>query len=141
MKRLLASWTLLAVLPWSLASAELPYTFNAGDPIRASELNANFQYLDSLSATGSEGLLVRRQTTMSSSGFSDVATVPGTATNGWVLRSYATGCGDPILKIDSDPSFQATPDTRLVVKAGETLKAKCKDTTASTIGYFMFDEQ
>jgi hypothetical protein len=51
MKRLTAL-CLLGLLPWSLANADLPYTFKAGDPIRASELNANFQYLDSLAAAG-----------------------------------------------------------------------------------------
>jgi hypothetical protein len=140
MKRLTAL-CLLGLLPWSLASADLPYTFKAGDPIRASELNANFQYLDSLAAAGSEGPLVRRKATLRASSFTDVVTVPDTATNGWVLRSYVTGCGNPILRIDSDPSFPMTPDARLVVRAGETLQAKCTESTTSTVGYFMFDEQ
>ena len=142
MKRNTVLGILLGLLPWSLASADLPYTFKAGDPIRASELNANFAYLDSLAQSGEGGILVRRKATLRSSGFNDVATVPDTATNGWVLRSYVTGCGDPMLRIDSDQGFQITPDARLVVRPGETLYAKCKDTTSdSVVGYFMFDEQ
>jgi hypothetical protein len=46
---------LLGVLPWSLAHGELPFTFKAGDPIRASELNANFQYLESLATSTASG--------------------------------------------------------------------------------------
>jgi len=141
MKRLTAL-CLLACLPWSMATAALPYTFKAGDPIRASELNANFQYLDSLAKTGSDGLLVRRRATLRASGFVDVVTVPDTATNGWVLKSYVTGCGDPVLKIDSDPSFAVNASVRLVVRPGETLSAKCSSSTTDTVvGYFMFDEQ
>lgn len=141
MKRLTAL-CLLGLLPWSLANAELPYTFKAGDPIRASELNANFQYLESVATAGAEGPLVRRQASLGALGFNDVVKVPDTATDGWVLRSYVTGCGDPILRIDNDAPFQMTPDAKLVVKAGETLYAKCTEaSTGSSVGYFMFDEQ
>jgi len=140
--KLLTALCLLCLLPWSLASADLPYTFKAGDPIRASELNANFQYLESIANAGAGGTLVRRQATMRSTAFSDVVTVPDTATNGWVLRSYATGCGNPNLRINRDDSFTMDREAVLVVKPGETLSAKCSDTNiTSTIGYFMFDEQ
>jgi hypothetical protein len=142
MKRLTALSLLLGFLPWSMAIADLPYTFEAGDPIRASELNSNFEYLESLASTGAEGPLTRRRATLRSSGFNEVVTVPDTATNGWVLSSYVTGCGDPILRIDSDPQVAITPDAELVVRPGETLYAKCSSAlTETTVGYFMFDEQ
>jgi hypothetical protein len=144
MKRITASWLCLALLPWSLASADLPYTFKAGDPIRASELNANFQYVESLAASGSDIALTRRRTSMTSAGFRDVVTVPDTATNGWLLRSYVTGCGtDPILRIDDDASFTMDRDAVLLVRPGETLRARCPvaATEISTVGYFMFHEQ
>jgi len=140
--KLLTALCLLCLLPWTLANAELPFTFKAGDPIRASELNANFQYLESVAKAGAGGTLVRRQATMRSTGFNDVVTVPDTATNGWVLRSYATGCGIPILRINTEDSFTLDREAVLVVKPGETLSAKCADTNVTTtIGYFMFDEQ
>lgn len=140
--KLLTALCLLGLLPWSLANAELPFTFKAGDPIRASELNANFQYLESVAKAGTGGMLVRRQATMRSTAFNDVVTVPDTATNGWVLRSYATGCGTPILRINTEDSFTLDREAVLVVKPGETLAAKCSDTSiTTTIGYFMFDEQ
>jgi len=140
--RRLTTLCLLGLLPWSLANADLPYTFKAGDPIRASELNANFQYIESIAKAGTGGTLVRRQTTMRSSAFNDVVTVPETATNGWVLRSYATGCGSPLLRINGDHTFTMDREAVLVLQPGETLSAKCSDTSITTsIGYFMFDEQ
>jgi hypothetical protein len=141
MKRLTASWLWLGLLPWSLAGAELPYTFEAGDPIRASELNANFQYVASLSTGGADVALTRRRVDMSSARFNDVVTVPGTATNGWLLRSYVTGCGDPELRIDDDDQFTMHRDAVLLVQPGETLRARCPGTADSTVGYFMFHEQ
>ena len=137
-----ASWLLLGLLPASIAFAELRFTFEAGDPIRASELNANFQYLESLAGTGG-GQLTRRRVTLRSTQFEDVVTVPDTATNGWVLRSYVTGCGDPILRIGDDDTFTMNIEAVLVVRAGETLRARCSSssTSGSTVGYFMFDEQ
>jgi hypothetical protein len=142
MRRFSARWILLGLLPCAVAVADLPYSFKAGDPIRASELNANFQYLESAAKTGVGGTLVRRQATMRSTGFNDIVTVPDTATNGWVLRSYVTGCGDPILRINNEDSFTMERDAVLVVKAGETLSAKCPGTfDTAKIGYFMFDEQ
>jgi hypothetical protein len=140
--KLITALCLLALLPWSPANAELPFTFKAGDPIRASALNANFQYLESVARAGAGGTLVRRQATMRSTAFNDVVTVPDTATNGWVLRSYATGCGTPILRINTEDPFTLEREAVLVVKPGETLSAKCSDTNiTTTIAYFMFDEQ
>lgn len=142
MKCFRASWLLLGLLPWSAALAELPFTFAAGDPIRASELNANFEYLESVAMAGTGGRLIRRQTTMRSSGYSEVVTVPDSATNGWVLRSYVTGCGDPILRINNDDPVTMDREAVLLVKAGETLHARCSGTNVTaTAGYFMFDEQ
>lgn len=143
MKRINAWWLLAGLLPCAIAYAEVPYTFAAGDPIRASELNANFQYLDSKSSGGSSGPLIRRRTTLRSASFSEVVTVPDTATDGWVLRSYVTGCGDPVLRIDNDPNVAMTVDAVLVLRPGETLYARCAQSasTDSSVGYFMFDEQ
>ena len=143
MKRVNAWWLLAALLPCAIANAELPYTFAAGDPIRASELNANFQYLDSQSSGGSDGPLIRRRATLRSSGFNEVVTVPDSATDGWVLRSYVTGCGDPVLRIDNDPNVTINVDVVLVVRPGETLYARCPQSasTESSVGYFMFNEQ
>ena len=143
MKLVKTCWLLAGLLPCAIASAEVPYTFAAGDPIRASELNANFQYLDSKSSGGSSGPLVRRQATLRSSSFNEVVTVPSSATEGWVLRSVVTGCGTPVLRIDNDPNVTLTEDAVLVVRPGETLSARCPQsaTTDSSIGYFMFDEQ
>lgn len=142
MKRLTAAWLVLGLLPWSMAIAELPYSFKAGDPIRASELNANFEYLESLAKAGTAGALTRRQATLRSTGFNDVVTVPESATNGWVLLSYVTGCGDPILRINSEESFKMDREAVLLVRPGETLSARCSELAAtSTVGYFMFDEQ
>jgi hypothetical protein len=143
MKRTNAWWLLAGLLPCALANAEVPYTFAAGDPIRASELNANFQYLDSKSSGGSGGPLVRRRATLRTSTFNEVVTVPDTATDGWVLRSVVTGCGAPVLRIDNDPNVVLTEDAVLVVRPGETLYARCAQsaTTDSSVGYFMFDEQ
>lgn len=136
-----APWLLLGLLPCSVALAELPYTFQAGDPIRASELNANFQYLESLSGLGAEQL-TRRRATLSSGRFEQVATVPDSDANGWVLRSYVTSCGDPIMRIDNDPQFTMKLDVQLLVRAGETLYARCPSSISdSAVGYFMFDEQ
>jgi hypothetical protein len=135
---------LIGLLPWSMAHGDLPYTFNAGDPIRASELNANFQYLDSMASSGASGLMVRRKVTLSYLGFVKVATVPDAATNGWVLRSIAAGCDGVLLRIDNDPDFAGQSNTALVVKAGESLYARCPGTSPSglsPIGYFMFNEQ
>jgi hypothetical protein len=133
----------LGLLPCSLAFGGLPYTFKAGDPIRASELNANFQYLESLSQTGFGGLLTRKKTNLSNSNFNEVITVPNSATNGWVLRSFVAGCSGLLLRIDNDPQFPANIDAPLVVRAGETLSAKCPSGSSpdSTVGYFMFNEQ
>jgi hypothetical protein len=142
MKCFKASWLLLGVLPCSVALAELPYTFQAGDPIRASELNANFEYLEGVTQAGTGGKLVRRQATLRTAGFNEVVTVPNSATDGWVLRSYVTGCGDPILRIDTDDPFTMDREAVLLVKAGETLYARCSITNVTaTSGYFMFDEQ
>ena len=142
MKLLRASWLLCGLLPWSAAWAVLPYTFAAGDPIRASELNANFEYLEGIAQNGISGRLIRRQATMRSSGFNEVVTVPDAATNGWVLRSYVTGCGNPILRINNEDPVTMDREAVLLVKAGETLHARCSGTNVTaTIGYFMFDEQ
>lgn len=134
---------LLGLLPCSLALADLPFTFKAGDPIRASELNANFAYLDSAAQAGLGGTLTRKKTNLSNSTFKDVATVPDTATNGWVLRSFVAGCEGLLLKINDDPAVPANIDAPLVVRPGETLAAKCPSSASndSTIGYFMFNEQ
>ncbi len=59
---------------------------------------------------------------MRSSGYSEVVTVPDSATNGWVLRSYVTGCGDPILRINNDDPVTMDREAVLLVKAGETLQ-------------------
>ena len=143
MKRPLVLCTVRVLAPLSAAVAELPYTFKAGDPIRASELNANFQYLESLGAGGEFGLLTRRRATLSASGYRDVATVPTTSTNGWVLRSYVSNCGSLLLRIDSDPGVPVDKDATLVVRPGETLSARCASSTSETnpIGYYMVDEQ
>ena len=143
MKRVNAWWILAGLLPCAIANAELPYTFAAGDPIRASELNANFQYLDSQSSGGSDGPLIRRRATLRATGFNEVVTVPDSATDGWVLRSYVTGCGDPVLRIDNDPNVTINVDVVLVVRPGETLYARCPQSasTESSVGYFMFNEQ
>lgn len=143
MKRLLPLCTVMVLAPLSAAVAELPYTFKAGDPIRASELNANFQYLESLGAGGEFGLLTQRRATLSTSGYRDVVTVPTSSTNGWVLRSYASNCGTLLLRIDSDPGVPVDKDATLVVRPGETLSARCQSSTSETnlIGYFMFNEQ
>ena len=134
---------LLAVLPWSLAHGELPFTFKAGDPIRASELNANFQYLDSLASSAASALVTRRKVTFTGASFVKVAQVPDAATNGWVLRNIASSCSGVMLRIDTDPEFLGQVDSALVLKAGETLYAKCPGATsnASAVGYFMFNEQ
>lgn len=143
MKRLLIFWSLAMLMPWSAAVAELPYSFKAGDPIRASELNANFQYLESLGAGGEFGLLTRRRTTLSTSGFREVVTVPSSATNGWVLRNYVSNCGALLLRIDNDPAVPVEKDAPLVVRPGETLYARCTASASETapLGYFMFNEQ
>lgn len=136
-------FVVVGLLAHSVAFADLPYTFKAGDPIRASELNANFQYLDSLSKSGLGGPLVRKKVNLTNAGFRDVVTVPDTATNGWVLRSFVAGCDGLLLKIDADASVPANIDAPLVVRPGETLAARCpsSSTTDSTVGYFMFNEQ
>jgi len=142
MKCFKASWLLFGLLPWSAAFTELPYTFQAGDPIRASELNANFEYLESVAKAGTGGKLLRRQATLRTASFNEVVTVPSSATDGWVLRSYVTGCGDPILRIDTDEPFTMDREAVLLVRAGETLYARCSITNiTATSGYFMFDEQ
>ena len=128
----------------SVASGELPYTFNAGDPIRASELNANFQYLDSVASSGAAALLTRSKVTLNYLSFVKVTTVPDTATNGWVLRSIAASCDGVLLRIDNDPDFTGQPTTALLVRPGETLYARCPGTAPSgltPISYFMFNEQ
>lgn len=134
---------LIGVLPWSLAHGALPFTFNAGDPIRASELNANFQYLDSLASSAATALVTRRKVTFTGSNFVKVTQVPDSAANGWVLRSIAASCSGVALRIDNDPEFLGQVDSALVVKAGETLYAKCPgaSSSASAVGYFMFNEQ
>ena len=131
------------LLPCSLACGALPFTFKAGDPIRASELNANFSYLDSLSKAGLGGPLTRKKTNLSNSSFRDVVTVPDTAANGWVLRSFVAGCTGLLLKINDDPSVPANIDAPLLVRPGETLSAKCPSSASgdATVGYFMFNEQ
>jgi hypothetical protein len=143
MKRLLVPCAVMAIAPLSAAVADLPYTFKAGDPIRASELNANFQYLESLGAGGEFGLLTRRRATLSASGFRDVATVPSTSTNGWVLRSYVSNCGTLLFRIDNDSAVPVDKDAILVVRPGETLSARCASSASETnpVGYFMFNEQ
>jgi hypothetical protein len=131
------------LLPCSLAFGELPFTFKAGDPIRASELNANFSFLDSQSKAGFGGTLTRKKTNLSNTSFKDVVTVPDTSTNGWVLRSFVAGCDGLLLKINDDPSVPANIDAPLVVRPGETLAAKCPSSASgdATVGYFMFNEQ
>lgn len=139
--KLCHSFCLLAgLLTGSLACAELPYTFKAGDPIRASELNANFQYLDSASGNFG-GTLLRKKATLSTARFTDVTTVPDSAVNGWVLRSFAAGCTGLSLRIDNDTEFTMDSGNPLVLRPGETLYAKCGSSSASLIGYFMFNEQ
>lgn len=135
-----APWLVIGLLSATIASAELPYTFKAGDPIRASELNANFQYLDSSSGNFG-GTLIRKRATLSTTTYTDITTVPTTATDGWVLRSFATGCSNVTFRIDSDTAITLDSGTPLVVKAGETLAAKCGSSSTSLIGYFMFNEQ
>lgn len=143
MKRLLVACAVMVLAPLSAALADLPFTFKAGDPIRASELNANFQYLESLGAGGEFGLLTRRRASLNTAGFRDVVTVPTTSTNGWVLRSYVSNCGTLLLRIDSDPAVSVEKDASLVVRPGETLSARCPltATEVNPIGYFMFNEQ
>lgn len=143
MKRLLVACAVMVLAPLSAALADLPFTFKAGDPIRASELNANFQYLESLGAGGEFGLLTRRRASLNTAAFRDVVTVPTTSTNGWVLRSYVSNCGTLLLRIDSDPAVSVEKDANLVVRPGETLSARCPltATEVNPIGYFMFNEQ
>jgi hypothetical protein len=144
MKRFLVLSTAVVLMPWTVALADLPYTFKAGDPIRAAELNANFQYLQSLGGGGEFETLIRRRATLSVTAFRDVVTVPDTAVEGWVLRHYATNCGSVLVRIDSDPEIPLDSDVALVVRPGETLAARCTGSVtagASPIGYFMFNEQ
>lgn len=142
MKRLLAIWSAVILAPWSVAVADLPYTFEAGAPIRASELNANFQYLESLGAGGEFGTLTRRRATLSSSAFREVVTVPGTSVNGWVLRTYVTNCGALRVRIDNDSDVPLAAGEPLVVRPGETLHARCSSIAeVAPVGYFMFNEQ
>ncbi len=144
MKGLHACLIVVGLLTSSMAFGELPYTFKAGDPIRASELNANFQYLESLASSGVAGLLTRKKVTLNYLSFVKVATVPDAATNGWVLRSIATGCDGILLRIDNDPEFAGSLDAALVVRSGETLYARCPGTSvadSTRISYFMFNEQ
>ena len=142
MKSLLVPCVLLALVPLTAARADLPYTFEAGAPIRASELNANFQYLESLGTGGEFGTLTRRRVTLSSTTFRDVVTVPGTSVNGWVLRNYVTNCGALRVRIDNDPDVPLAAGEPLLVQPGETLQARCSSTSGATpVGYFMFNEQ
>src|SRR5580765_8820098 len=110
---------LLGVLPWSLAHGELPFTFKAGDPIRASELNANFPYLESLATSTASALVTRHKVTFAGSTFVKVTQVPDSATNGWVLINIASSCSGVALRIDSDPEFLGQVDSALFLKAGE----------------------
>lgn len=143
MNRPYACLLVLGLMPCSMASAELPYTFNAGDPIRASELNANFQYLESVAASGVNGVLIRRKADLSTSRYVEVATVPDSATEGWVLRSFVASCSGVLLRINDEPGFVGEIEAELVVRPGETLSARCPGTAsdATLIGYFMFNEQ
>ena len=142
MKRLLAVCSAVMLMPWSAAIADLPFTFEAGAPIRASELNANFQYLESLGAGGEFGTLTRRRATLSASSFRDVVTVPGSSPGGWVLRNYVTNCGPLRVRIDNDPDVPLAAGETLLVQPGETLQARCASSPGVTpVGYFMFNEQ
>lgn len=142
MKCLLVSCVLLALVPLTAARADLPYTFEAGAPIRASELNANFQYLESLGSGGEFGTLTRRRATLSASSFRDVVTVPSSSASGWVLRNYVTNCGALRVRIDNDPDVPLAAGESLLVQPGETLQARCSTSPGVTpIGYFMFNEQ
>jgi hypothetical protein len=89
-------FALALVLVAVVAGATVPYVFQAGAPIRASEVNANFQYADSLAASSGNGQLVRvTYTYPANSGQETIFTVPADAAAPYILRSASFGgCGN-----------------------------------------------
>lgn len=94
-------WTTLALCAGLLAAPALlialPYTFTAGQPIRASEINANFASLsDQIAALASSAQarpeLIRVSVApIYQGGTVPVLTVPGSATRPYILRQVIGG--------------------------------------------------
>jgi hypothetical protein len=80
---------LLMLAHQRIAQAEVPYVFEPGSPIRAAELNANFAYLESLSASQGAPQLERVVFSVSLATPVPVAVfqVPADASRPYILRS------------------------------------------------------
>ncbi len=86
-------YSVALVLVAIVAGAAVPYVFQAGAPIRAAEMNANLQYLESLAASQGNGELIRVTSTVNLNS-QPIFTVPADAAAPYILRSVSFGgCG------------------------------------------------
>lgn len=111
----------------SAAIAAPPYTFNSGGTIRASEINANFAYLESLiNASGAviPANLIRVSASVLTNTKHSFFSVPSSALQPYVIRQLNCSASKCILGIGSDEyAFTPLVHTNLLipVAAGETV--------------------
>ena len=124
------------VIVAGVAGAAVPYVFQSGEVIRASEINANFQYVESLASQQSGGNLVRVGVFIPQGGPQvTVFTVPANATSPYVLRTITTsGCfiaiavsasgGSGAIKIPGQQTIITGLD--IPFAPGESINASCE---------------
>ena len=91
MKSLALGIILLAASSFAMATP--PYVFTSGSPILASQINANFAYIESLANSSAQPLpssLIKASWVGSTTG-QTIFTVPSTATNPYILRQIIGG--------------------------------------------------
>lgn len=121
--------TLLAALNGHAAP---PYTFSAGGSIRASEINANFTYLDTLISSSGlikpDDLIHTGGTFTTGAAASSVYTVPANAARNYVIRTFTTNLGSAgktYLTVGSATyTFDTMTNTNLMIPvvAGEAIQ-------------------
>jgi hypothetical protein len=140
MKKLLLS--VLGLLCASTVLAAPPYVFGPGAVIKASEMNANFAYLENLitsTAQPSPNSLIRASVTFPSNNASNLLyTVPNTGANQYVIRqlyvSVTAPCritvGTEIVFLDGSNRYT---DLMVPISAGESIFIGCTTGTGSVI--------
>jgi len=132
----------LALLFAAAGRADVPFVFQPGDTILASEINANFAYLESIAA-GQDGLnLVRVQVDFSVQKTQTVFTVPLTESSPWVLRSIVHSClgslaFGPILDLENAGSIL---NLEIPFAPGESFDVNCLGPGRSGYAWFVYSK-
>ena len=125
------------------AFAAPPYTFSSGGTIRASEINANFSYLEALIASSGSvkpsSLLRASANAITGNSPVIIYSVPAGASNPYVIRQFncsSASAGKCYLLVGTDIyTFEAVSNTNLIipVAAGESVYVQAVMSNNSTM--------